>query len=341
MKEKKIWCENSIDRIWGLYLFFENEPNAKKHLFESYIQSEEEKDANRLAFENTHKFIYFLKQGVSYFKSAQQSELIVRPLLLYYGCTSLMKAIILLKDPHYPRTTTILQHGITTRKRKKSNYVFHEDEIKVQKHGLLPHFAQVVLDQPLVIHQKYKVFDLLSLLPELQDSFELVFTERTMSLLRINKMDSSLQISFNSSMPEHEIDSQSFINLMQEGLINETFRLADQGKYRLDITYGSTEGIQEWDIENSHTQILRDYKGNYYFYFKNSVDISNEIIIYNMLMYILGMLCRYDTELWGELLFTFNSNDMYIIEEFLQLSLRKFPNLILNYLFDETLIFES
>ena len=46
-------------------------------------------------------------------------------------------------------------------------------------------------------------------------------------------------------------------------------------------------------------------------------------MVYNILMYVLGMICRYDTELWGELLFTFTSKDKYIIEEFLQLSARK------------------
>jgi|GEM_PF-402232 len=330
---RKISCENSIERIWGLFLYFENEPIAKKFLLESYLTLVEEKEANRLAFDNTQKFIYFLKQGVSYFKSAQSSELIVRPLLLYYGFTSLMKAMILSKDPYYPRTTTVLQHGITTRKRKKSNYVFHEDEIKVQKNGLLPHFAEVVLQSPLEIHSKYKMIDLISMLPELQDSYELMFGEKTMHPIFFSKDKNESRLNFNKS--NHLVERLS-------SLLSELD--LDQSMYNLEESHQLISIVIPEHTNNKHpllNQIVSDYKGNSYFYLLQKTVLKDEIIIYNMIMYILGMLCRYDTELWGDLLFTFSSSDMYLIEELLQLSMRKFPNLVLNHLFNEEIIFET
>ncbi len=59
-----------------------------------------------------------------------------------------------------------------------------------------------------------------------------------------------------------------------------------------------------------------------------------------MVMFNLGMLCRYETELWGEIIFSFSSEDMYIINEFLNSSVRVFPNLILNEIFQEIFIFQ-
>ena len=47
MKGKHIWCENAIERIWGLFIYFENEPSAKELLFSSYLQLVDEKRRER------------------------------------------------------------------------------------------------------------------------------------------------------------------------------------------------------------------------------------------------------------------------------------------------------
>jgi hypothetical protein len=340
LKDRRIQCENSIDRMWSLFLFFENEPMAKQHLFQSYSLILDEKEANRLAFENTHKFIYFLKQGTAYFNSAKKSDLIVRPLLVYYGITSLMKSILLLKDPHYPKTTSVLQHGITTRKKKKSNYNFQDDEIKVQKDGLLPYFSQIVINDPLLTHRKYKVLDLFSMIPELQDSYFLLFKSRTMTGIRVTKLNSS---SWMITFEKRQVDDNNLVfsellSLFEHGLsLDEEIQSSSDAELSLTVRTSNPSFIPD----KNHAQIVRDYKGGYHFYFRESLALSNEIIVFNMLLYLLGMLCRYDTELWGELIFSFSSGDIYIIEEILQLSLRKFPNLILNHLFNETILFES
>lgn len=339
MNERRIKTDPSLERLWGLFLYFESAPTTKEYLFQSYLRLESEKDANRLAFENTQKLIYFLKQGASYFHSAKHSDIIVRPLLLYYGITSLMKAVILIKDPYYPRTTSVLQHGITTRKKKKNNYIFQKDEIKVQKDGLLPLFSQLVIEDPLKLHSKYMVIDLFGLIPELQDSFSLVFQRKTMINLRVTRESSSSCI---FSFSEKELNELSLTFTEAISLLSVSLSADDElvilSEEELSFTLITSKNC--FIPERDNSQIFRDYRGDYFFYFEQPLTVSNEIIVYNMLMYILGMLCRYDTELWGDILFSFNSNDLFIIEEFLHLALRKFPNLILNQLFNETIIFE-
>lgn len=267
--------------MWSLFLYYESEASAKNELYKMYLTHQTEQDAQRLAYENVSKFIYFIKQGKSYLSSAAKSDLIVRPLLLFYGCTSLLKAILLLRDPLYPKTTAVLQHGMTTRKRKKRDYLFYDDEIKIQREGLLPHFSSTVLLHPLTIHQKYKVSQLLCLIPELHDSYQLLYKEEKMKYIAKEKMTND--------------KSKSFIS---------------------------------------------DYKGNHYTFLQDPPDLyQHQIMVHYMLMYILGMLCRYDTELWGDLIFSFQSHELYIIDEFLHISLRLFPNLILNQLFQENIYF--
>jgi hypothetical protein len=239
-------------QMWSLFLYFENEPHALRRLQQAYDSYYEKKEANKLAYNNTFKMIYFLKQGKSYFQTAEQSERMVQPLLLFYGSTALLKALLLFKDAHYPRTTAVLQHGLTTRKKKKKDYQFLDDEIKIQKEGFVPHFSKNYLQSPLVIHQKYRAGQLLSCLPEVREELR-----------------------------------------------------------ALDITVPSGRPSDDGSAAELH-----------------------KLVIYQMLLYMLSMICRYDTEVWGDLLFTFTSSDMYIIDRFLQLTQIQFPYYILQHLYD-------
>jgi len=49
-----------------------------------------------------------------------------------------MKALILSRTPDYPQNTSVLRHGLSTRKRKKSLFRFRDEEVRVQKEGLFP-----------------------------------------------------------------------------------------------------------------------------------------------------------------------------------------------------------
>lgn len=351
LQDQHIKTEEPMQKMWTLFLYYQNEPSVKKLLYDTYIALptvEGENQAVRLAFENTPKFIYFLKQGVAYFKSAKQSEFIVRPLLLYYGVTSLMKAIILLNDPLYPRTTSVLQHGLTTRKKKKLHYQLFLDEIKVQRDGLLPLFTELILKKPIKIHSKYKVGELFGMIPELQDSFSLETGERTLlpvhirthQIQQLDKEENNgtqiWELAFDQdTLNQTKYSFKGLVDLFMDGLsLDESMIKADQRKLTLYFQSDNPEFSP-----SQHVQLFRNSHGDYFFYAKQALHVADELVVFNMLSYLLGMLCRYDTELWGELVFSFSSSDTYLIEEFLQLTLRKLPNLILNQIYRQFLIF--
>ncbi|MGJ9385886.1 YaaC family protein [Salipaludibacillus sp. CF4.18] len=58
-----------------------------------------------------------------------------------------------------------------------------------------------------------------------------------------------------------------------------------------------------------------------------------QILTYYALLYQLSMICRYETEWWGELLYSFSSNDLPLIEQFLSISTDKCPILLENFFF--------
>lgn len=334
---KIVNCTDPYEKMWHLFAFYQNEEVAKNRLFTSYLTLTNEKEAISLAYQNTLKFIYLLKQGVTYFQAVRKNELMVQPLLLYYGMTSLMKALVLIHDPLYPRSTTVLQHGLTTRKKKKHHYLFVEDIVSIQKEGLLPYFSKVVLKNMLETRRKYKLFDLLSLIPELQDTVSLLFKCRTMLKIEVVQSgDDKWKVSFSAEeLKGLNIHFSSIYHQIQSSL-----SLADK-----KISIRDKENSLLFDTTTlKHAQfvqplILEDYAGNHYFYYKKTDHMVDNLVSFYLIMYVLGMLSRYDSEQWGEILYSFQSPDLFIIKEFLHIALRKFPNLILNHLYQEKLIF--
>ena len=124
--------------------------------------------------------MYYLEQGELYYKQAMMSPFSLKPILLFYGYIHFIKAIVLTEDPEYPETTTVLAHGITSRKRKKQQYRFLQDEVKVQKNGLFSHFSDLVFHVKHIIGEKYKMEDLLVQIPELEEAFLVLLKKKTM-----------------------------------------------------------------------------------------------------------------------------------------------------------------
>ena len=82
-----------------------------------------------------------------------------------------MKASLLTLDPNYPESTSLLAHGVTTRKRKKQQYEFLKDETKIQKNGLLPCIAEKLFQIKQLEGEKFTMETLIREIPEMQTSF--------------------------------------------------------------------------------------------------------------------------------------------------------------------------
>ncbi len=139
------------------------------------------------SFKNSERFIYFLKHAESFYKQAAYSPLEIKPILLFYGMAQLIKACLITRDPHYPSHTSVLAHGVTTRKRKKQNYCFSDDEVKIQRNGLCVHFMKHLFGQSDVVDERYTMKKLLMGVPELSDIFYFQQKERFMTKVEKDK----------------------------------------------------------------------------------------------------------------------------------------------------------
>ncbi|GGI18519.1 YaaC family protein [Gottfriedia solisilvae] len=308
------------NNVWDELCYFSSAQYSK-----NYLQTKYERfhsiDKKSKAFHNAYPFLYYIEHGKSYFLAARQSQINVKPTLLFYGLVQLIKACILTVDPNYPSTTAILAHGVTSRKIKKTGYSFLEDEVKIQKNGLFTHAAKELFNITNLDGEKFMMLQLLQSIPEL--STLLKITKKGSVFVPINHDDDTIVV------PEQILSSYHFT---AERFI--TFLQSKQNTVNIDLVSQDPRNIKI--KSNNNERLLR----NVPFYFnlsnqsyylktqKESLMILPEILYHYLLLYNLSMICRYETDWWCELLQTFSTDDYPLINQFLTSTEQKIPFLI-------------
>lgn len=286
-------------------------------------------EADQKSYQNCYPFIYYLEHGKIYYQQAETAPLMIQPILLFYGFVHLIKACILTKDPFYPETTSVLAHGVSSRKRKKQHYRFLEDDVKLQKTGLFPFMAERLFHMKQLEGDKIIMEDLLSQIPELNSLFEQLEGKKTF-----------IEVS-------HEKNIFYFSNKVLDIYHMTEKRFEDflSNKFKVPFSVLNNEnGLLKVEINIDH---LFNFKGALPFRFnivekhysfslnKDKLFHLPEILIHYLLLYNLSMIARYETEWWSELIKMMPNNDYSFIEEFLDVTLKKGPFLIYEFLIKE------
>ena len=119
-KRSVIYASNILYLAAVKFLF--SSQNVQRYLARCYEKSSIQ-DAEK-SFENCYPFIYYLEHGKNYYELYKTAPFSIQPMLLFYGISQLFKACLLTIDPNYPESTTVLAHGVTTRKRKTRVSIF-------------------------------------------------------------------------------------------------------------------------------------------------------------------------------------------------------------------------
>ncbi|WP_243293086.1 YaaC family protein [Bacillus sp. FJAT-47783] len=315
-----------MSSIWTHYSSFYSSQTVQKILVNQYqkinIPSPEQK-----AFQNSYPFMYYLMHAENHFKTANQSPFAVQPTLAFYGLCQLMKAAILTVDPDYPSHSSLLAHGVSSRKRKKQNYQFLDDEIKIQKNGLFGHVAQCLFHMKHVEGDKYSMQQLLRKLPEQEEVFKQNLEIETM--YRISKEMDSLHI--HKELADFYFVSPNRLKEIVENKLNLICKKEQENSYifeaptYFDIVWNSKLA---WNFFNNQLYLPTN---------KDDLRAVPEVLIHYLLLYNLSMISRYETEWWYDLLFSHTSYDYIFIYQFIHASLLKIPFIF--YQFFESIFF--
>ncbi|MEI5909672.1 YaaC family protein [Bacillus spongiae] len=302
---------------WGFIHKFQSASSTQKYL-ERWYQHQKQ-ISNKKSYENCYPFMYYLEHGETYYKQAAHSPLSIQPVLLFYGYTHLLKAMLLTVDPDYPQTSSVLAHGVSTRKRKKQQYSFLEDEIKIQKNGLLPHIADCIFHMNSLEGEKFTMKQLLAQLPEVQELFQFHYKESPLVLLK--------QSGDILTFPMNLLDQfHMTLSRFQEYITT----IASHPIIRKEngFTWTTTPSLMEAPPFRYHIEF------DQYYFPSNKKYLCQlpELLIHYLLLYNLSMIARYETEWWSDLLKTTPNEDYSFIKGFLMSSFTKMPKYIEKYL---------
>ncbi|MFC0190619.1 YaaC family protein [Fictibacillus aquaticus] len=312
------------DSIWEPYLPYLSSSNTQRYLSACYKKLNMENAESR-SFDNCYAFIYYIEHAKKYYALAAKAPDELRPVLLFYGMTQLLKACLLTVDPDYPDSSSVLAHGVTTRKRKKRNYEFLHDEVRIQKSGLFNHFCEKMFHVKHIEGEKITMKNLLSFIPEISLFFKKMGICET--LLQIPVNGGKLAVPYVVTDLLHLTDSR-----LLEFLTNASgwqLSLQEKTKHHIIITLP-----QHFNPLHSYP-FCSSLEGDVYLPVERdlySLPKFNEIMIHYLVLYNLSMICRYDTEWWSDLFHTYSSSELPIIRQFLNVTSKKVPKLMGDYL---------
>lgn len=304
------------NHAWKFFRTFQSTEVTQKYLNECY---KEYTSPEAISYKNCYSFIYHLQHGEKYFQQSVVAPYELQPILLFYGTIQLMKASILTVDPYYPESTQVLAHGVTTRKRKRIGYSFLQDEVKVQKNGLFSHFSDKMFHMKQIEGNKYKIEELLKKVPEIHYLFK--YINKDVDSYQLKSCGSHQYFVSNKILDHLHLTKDSFQRLLENFFCIEELNEGSSNAANLYLKFKKPlnpliTSPLFYNLKD-HTFHLPINRNHYYFF--------PEILVHYLILYSLSMVCRYETEWWGELFHNYSSTDLPYIKEFLDITKAKIP----------------
>ncbi|MCD7036738.1 YaaC family protein [Metabacillus sp. GX 13764] len=284
-------------------------------------------NASECAYQNSYPFTYALKHAESFFQQGKIAPVQLKPILYFYGLVQLLKACILTIDPYYPETSSVLAHGVTTRKKKKQHYQFLSDEVKIQKNGLYAHACFKLFDLKGVEADKFSMHTLMKKIPEMEQSFVLLGSKAHLSYVTREQERWKLPIHMADT---YHLTPQRFAERLGKELGFSLENLTLNEEY---ATFTSSRQINPFFSQ----KLMFSQKEQSFALPNIEEDLFPlpELLSHYLILYNLGMISRYETEWWYDLLLSHSSDDLVYITQFLEITEEKVPYLVWCYLGEE------
>lgn len=303
-------------KISLLFHHLQSHHNAQRYLQHCY-QKQAINESKNTSYQNSDRFYYFLKHGLTYYRTGKQAPITIQPLLYYYGMMHLIKACLLTKIPDYPERTTLLAHGLSTRKQKKQNYQLLQDEVKIQQKGLFPYFSTQLFGVTSFTKDRFIIQQLLKSIPELDPLYLLDHQEA--NFIRVNKGNTTVLTFPNTILDKYHLTLPRFIEKLQPYMqIARVVNQADHFLCQLD---------QPISLLTSQPFSYSFDDQTFYFPVHTYHSLqTHEVMIHYILLYHLSMLVRYEADWWGDFVQTQESKEYPLIVHFLKITFSKIQN---------------
>ncbi|MFG6113600.1 YaaC family protein [Halobacillus sp. MO56] len=295
-------------------------PNTRNYLTHCY-EKQGIIEAKTKAYRNSERFCYFLEHGRNFLATGKSSPLTVQPMLLFYGLGHLLKACLLVKDPDYPASSKVLAHGLTTRKRKKQNYSFTQDEVKIQPQGLFSYACEHLFNCSPFQSDKASMENLLQLLPDMQEIYQ---WSNKQPLCKVSNLgDTKIILPLN----------QLFDHQLTERKLKQRF-----SKFPV-VSWKKEKHLLHIEMEQPFTPYFSQpfyysskQKAFYTSFARDTLDHLPEMMIHYILLYNLSMICRYEVEWWMDLHHIRDTSDYALLTHFIVLTSEESERMVQDWL---------
>lgn len=312
-----IHTDNPVREIWSMLSYFESERNVEEYLKKRFSTCDEFPEVKK-------SLASTMKAAKEYYTAAESVTILTRPLLLFYGMTALSKVVFMATHGKPSPSTS---HGLDT---EDESSPFQDYSARVTHDGTFPQFHGCISKQNLR-DTVFSTKELLSLIPEIKINYETVYDQKS-NALKIERQSHGIAIVDSELEKYGDLDIISKIPKLHE-------------RYAKTIQVFGDRAILFCVNHEAEDPVVRAISGEEYLVLpliKQSRTIAlPEMSTHFMIMYLLGMLSRYPLRQWLEIVGGEESGDIYIIQKFLEVTTRKFPNLILSELHDRNFLFTS
>lgn len=344
------WSENPKSDLWNHIKFFSNEHNCRKLL------KGEIKGGRSLIYSDSPKLekkvkqiTMCLKQATEYFAAADEVSINTSPLLLFYGMLSLAKALIV-SNKEEIFLEDVCYHGLETRPRTEELRIYHdnptswsmEEEYAVTNNGVFKYLSEVVgkgiFEDGSVIRFK----DILSICPEISEIYEKYYNEPAKVLYLysfhiISDLPRKFKIAFLTKYKAEVY--KRFPKFMEDFDVSQ--ELLD-GQAIEFISH-------EFSVEPDYFSLFNPLVGGQYVVsglnYKCNDESKNKVIsqvsLDYLAMFILSICVRYKQDFWGLIINGEKSGILGLVELYISVVKRRYPNFILNLLVGENFDYGS
>ncbi|NGP45189.1 hypothetical protein G4V62_09560 [Bacillaceae bacterium SIJ1] len=312
--------------LWQDAVRYQSAAHAQKYLSHQYSKKGFD-NPQAQSYTNCYPFMHYLELGRTYYEQAALAPMAIQPNLLFYGMSQILKACLLTVDPAFPGSTSVMAHGLSTRRRKKQHYEFIDDEVKVQKNGLFPHFCYHLFQMKRMEGHKFSMLYLLQRIPELQPLFSTMKGESAQ--MAVETIDEGAVLRHHSSLlDELHMTSGHYARFLsscfKQNIVVEEHsrdRAVDIKGYTIQHPYYAAP--LQFDIRHEQWYLPK---------LRTHFTQLPEVAVHYMLLYNLSMIARYETSWWMDVLHTHAGEDFPYISEFLYVTSVKMPIYVLSFL---------
>ncbi|MGN1400885.1 MAG: YaaC family protein [Bacillus sp. (in: firmicutes)] len=281
-------------------------------------------NSKEASYRNSTSFMNCLEHARCHYLLAASADMSLVPTLLYYGYMQLVKACILTVDPEYPRNSSVLAHGVTSRKRKKKNYDFLQDEIRIQKDGLFGHIGKMMFHMKHLEGERAAMHQLIKEVPEMNHYLD--YFNHTRGFF-FSSPAPGLYKTETALLDRMHLTANGFENWFRNHF-SCSLSIQDAEKKVLFLT---EEPLTPTGMAPFRYDSLT---GRFYLSAaKESVCSKwDELMIHYLLLFNLSIITRYEPDWWLEMLKMKPNEDYPLITKYLSIAQQKTPFLVHDWL---------